>query len=226
MIFKILDCLVTDDKSIMHVYAREITRLLKEWKCSAPVIKRRCESSDILIECGYTPSEALFLMQWTNVKKSWINSGYNLMSMERQFEWFYRVMSNITNDEEDEHGIYTLIRIIQNCEKIDNIYHSWKWNDCLWNMMEVVQELIFNPVQSQISSLKSLCVKQCVVTGIKLDGPYAQYKDQDVYWDKYDGKRVYHRIHEEHFLFDEEEDDDSVIDPTDQWALNLTDEDE
>jgi hypothetical protein len=186
-ICRFVDQLNVDNHSIFHMYSKEVMTILVEYK-SPPgeIVENRCSGSDMLVSKGFTPSEAIFIMEWSNCKKAWCEFDIRRYSTDEQFEWLRRYLRNMTTFDICNYEIFiclcNLSRICGKSEHINTIYPSWRINVCRWDLLANAQKVELTPIKLNAQSLQKLCVKKCVTSGIALTNEYKMFRGEEYWW--------------------------------------------
>lgn len=225
-ISRVVDQLIVNKHNIFHIYSREIMGLINNSQSTIKNVQRRCESSEILIKQGLSPSEALFAMEWTDLKIKWAGNDYICLSSERQFAYLTNMLDDLTNlidvfiiENNDlvvsshfaSSGLYNLISINMQSEDIDREYYTWELKDCEWKLLS---QLDFT-TSVQVQSLGDLSFKSCIVAGIELNDEYRVFKSNECWWETVNrvGNDCYYEPHEDH---DEDDHDSSYTSSEDE----------
>lgn len=108
-ILRVVNHVAVYKHSIFHVYSTEVVDLIFKSKMDHIDIMMRCDSSDVLVGEGYSPAEALFLLDRLYHSKIWAND-YNGYSTKYQFIELTSFL-NRTNDEYILSEVYSDLHI-------------------------------------------------------------------------------------------------------------------
>jgi hypothetical protein len=127
-IYNVADQQIIDYDSIFRLYSHEIMKIIVDYECP-PKNVRRCSRSDMMVDQGFNPAEALFLLEWIDIKKVWIEYEYTNLTIDDQFARLYRYLYSIDSSYSPNGTLFAnickLCRIYRKSEYIDRVYSSW-----------------------------------------------------------------------------------------------------
>jgi hypothetical protein len=150
---------------------------------------------------GFMPSDAMFLMDWTECKHHWAKSHGHLSVLDKfkrltNYLVSYQQYYDQNNNSESVSlsvsltfnislHIKCMIRDYTRSKYINKEYPSWDSRDCKWTLLE--QAKTITPVRvMNAPSLQNMCVKKCVLSGIHLTDEYTMFRGDQYWWDKTD----------------------------------------
>jgi hypothetical protein len=211
-ICRVVDSL-TEKDNILQVYSREIMTILGRIHLSKSRLASqcRCTTSDGLVAEGFSPSEAFFLMGWQDLIKRW-SFTYGGCSTEQQFVILHKCLNDVRiNDNRGliRCGLWKLVSIYLLSDGINAMYHECSARDCTWDF--IPQVINVKTTLSNAHSLKDLCYKKCVVSGVRLDNEYTVFTENSkCRWNHDDTIRP--RTYDSHICDNEDIDDESEDD--------------
>jgi hypothetical protein len=175
-ISRFVDQLAVDTENVLHLKSREIMKLLVKYKCPPGKFQRRCRGSDVLVNKGFKPAEALFILEWTECKKAWI---YTNNSIDDQFVWVRKYLRKAYTWDMQNYDIYfrfcNFLRIYAISDRINEEYSSWRRTKTDWEYTDIARN-VPSPSVVHVQSLQTITKMKCVSSGIRLAGAYKMFR--------------------------------------------------